>query len=312
MGPEICDNRVDDNNNSLVDCADPQCTTFPGLPRRVVHGRRRLRHHRGPRRARDAHDGHDRRDATASPPARRPAASAASGRFQLDATADVLAGVQAGPGQRARRRPLPRGRQPELRPQPGRVHAGRRRPTRLAVVLGAGARRLLGDRRRRIRACRAPTRSRCRPDRSRRRRSAPTAGTTTERLHRLRRRGLQEPRVVRRQPVQSRTSRSARWWSTAPRRTATRGPPHQASDYPVDLLGRRGRRRHRPSRSRSPRRRGCRSSSARPDASIFALYRMPAPGLACDANQISCAFEDDGRQRGRVRRPVGRDATCSS
>ena len=30
MGMEICDNRVDDNNNSLVDCADPQCTTFPG------------------------------------------------------------------------------------------------------------------------------------------------------------------------------------------------------------------------------------------------------------------------------------------
>ena len=27
---EICNNGKDDNNNGLVDCADPQCTTFPG------------------------------------------------------------------------------------------------------------------------------------------------------------------------------------------------------------------------------------------------------------------------------------------
>src|SRR5262249_6785661 len=27
--------------------------------------------------------------------------------------------------------------------------------------------------------------------------------------------------------------------------------------------------------------------------SIFALYRFPAPGLACDADQLSCAFEGD-------------------
>jgi hypothetical protein len=30
MGPEICDNGKDDNNDSRVDCADPQCTKFPG------------------------------------------------------------------------------------------------------------------------------------------------------------------------------------------------------------------------------------------------------------------------------------------
>ena len=30
MGTEICDNGRDDNNDRLVDCADPQCTTFPG------------------------------------------------------------------------------------------------------------------------------------------------------------------------------------------------------------------------------------------------------------------------------------------
>jgi hypothetical protein len=30
MGMEICDNGVDDNRDNLVDCADPQCTTFPG------------------------------------------------------------------------------------------------------------------------------------------------------------------------------------------------------------------------------------------------------------------------------------------
>jgi len=29
MGTEICDNGIDDNKNNLVDCADPQCTTFP-------------------------------------------------------------------------------------------------------------------------------------------------------------------------------------------------------------------------------------------------------------------------------------------
>jgi hypothetical protein len=29
MGTEICNNGVDDNNNNLVDCADPQCTTSP-------------------------------------------------------------------------------------------------------------------------------------------------------------------------------------------------------------------------------------------------------------------------------------------
>ena len=30
MGMETCDNGIDDNRNSLVDCADPQCTMFPG------------------------------------------------------------------------------------------------------------------------------------------------------------------------------------------------------------------------------------------------------------------------------------------
>ncbi|HMF39818.1 MAG TPA: hypothetical protein VKQ32_03935, partial [Polyangia bacterium] len=30
MGMEICNNGIDDNNDRLVDCADPQCTTFPG------------------------------------------------------------------------------------------------------------------------------------------------------------------------------------------------------------------------------------------------------------------------------------------
>jgi hypothetical protein len=30
MGKEICNNGIDDNGDMLVDCADPQCTTFPG------------------------------------------------------------------------------------------------------------------------------------------------------------------------------------------------------------------------------------------------------------------------------------------
>ena len=29
-GMEICDNGIDDNKDNLVDCSDPQCTTFPG------------------------------------------------------------------------------------------------------------------------------------------------------------------------------------------------------------------------------------------------------------------------------------------
>jgi hypothetical protein len=29
MGMEICDNGIDDNNNNLVDCTDPQCVSFP-------------------------------------------------------------------------------------------------------------------------------------------------------------------------------------------------------------------------------------------------------------------------------------------
>ena len=31
-GPEICDNNIDDNNDGLVDCADPQCDGFVGQP----------------------------------------------------------------------------------------------------------------------------------------------------------------------------------------------------------------------------------------------------------------------------------------
>ena len=30
MGTEICNNGIDDNGDGLVDCADPQCTNFPG------------------------------------------------------------------------------------------------------------------------------------------------------------------------------------------------------------------------------------------------------------------------------------------
>ena len=41
--------------------------------------------------------------------------------------------------------------------------------------------------------------------------------------------------------------------------------------------------------------------------SIFALYQMPAPGLACDANQLSCAFEDESANAvAFVQLPAGR------
>ena len=46
--------------------------------------------------------------------------------------------------------------------------------------------------------------------------------------------------------------------------------------------------------------------------SIFALYRMPPPGLACDADQVAVRVRGRRQERGRVPQPVRRDATCSS
>jgi len=89
MGMEICDNRIDDNNNNLVDCADPLCTTFPGclvvscttdvdFGTIAAHGARVTR-------------AMDTTGATAGYSTCAPAGGVGRvGRFQLDATADVL------------------------------------------------------------------------------------------------------------------------------------------------------------------------------------------------------------------------------
>ncbi len=89
MGMEICDNRVDDNNNNLVDCADPQCTTFPGclavsctadfdFGTLAAHGARVTR-------------AMDTTGAAVGYATCAPAGGVGRvGRFQLDATADVL------------------------------------------------------------------------------------------------------------------------------------------------------------------------------------------------------------------------------
>ena len=146
MGSEICDNGSDDNNNRLSDCADPQCTTFPGCltvactpeldfgtiaahganvartfdtaERR--HGLRDLRADRRLRTGRTLHaDGGDGSEARLQPAGR----------------------------ERARGRPLPGRRGPELRTQPGRLRRRRRGGHRNAILPGPGGRRLLGDRR---------------------------------------------------------------------------------------------------------------------------------------------------------------------
>ena len=116
MGTEICDNRVDDNRNNLVDCADPQCTTFPGclavsctadvdFGTIATHGASVTRD--------DEHDGrrqglHHLRALRRLRPRRPVPARRDGGRPPR---------LQAGLGQRARHRPLPRGREPGLRPQ---------------------------------------------------------------------------------------------------------------------------------------------------------------------------------------------------
>ena len=35
LGTEICNNGIDDNDNGLIDCADPECDNFPGCMRHM-------------------------------------------------------------------------------------------------------------------------------------------------------------------------------------------------------------------------------------------------------------------------------------
>lgn len=97
MGMEICDNRVDDNSNSLVDCADPQCTMFPGClavscTADVDFGTIATHGANVTRMMNTVGDG--RSYATCAPSG----GVGRVGRFQLDATADVRLDFKQGSG----------------------------------------------------------------------------------------------------------------------------------------------------------------------------------------------------------------------
>jgi hypothetical protein len=96
MGMEICNNGIDDNGDKLVDCADPMCTTFPGcltvscsadvdFGTLAPHGARVMR-------------AVDTRGGNAGFTTCAPAGGLGRvGRFELDATADVRMDFTQGP-----------------------------------------------------------------------------------------------------------------------------------------------------------------------------------------------------------------------
>ena len=137
--------------------------------------------------------------------------------------------LQAGAGQRARRRAVPRGREPELRSQPRRLRQRDGQSDGDADVPGAAARRLLADRP--VVSERAGRDDRDAVDRLGRdaRDLRQRHGRRRQRPHRLPGRRLHERCVLRRQPSASPTSTSARWWSTA-RRARRRSNLRTATD----------------------------------------------------------------------------------
>ena len=122
------------------------CTTFPGCLTATVLFRRRLRRDRASTAPRVLATW------TRAVPSKTfatcaPAGSFARvGRFELDAAADLRLDYHAGAGERTRRRPVPRRRQPDVRSQPGRLPERDGRTHRDAFVLGAAGRQLLVDR----------------------------------------------------------------------------------------------------------------------------------------------------------------------
>jgi hypothetical protein len=96
MGQEICDNGIDDNRDNLVDCADPQCTMFPGCLTVActadVDFGTLAQHGASVRRAIDTTGGNS-SYATCAPAG----GLGRVGRFQLDATADVRIDFTQGP-----------------------------------------------------------------------------------------------------------------------------------------------------------------------------------------------------------------------
>ena len=346
-GQEICNNNLDDDDDGRIDCADPDCMNslvlqaddghgdlrqrrrrqqqqpgrlrrsavhdVPGLPRGVVHGRRRLRHHRGPRRQRvarsmdttDAAAGY----ATCAPVRRRAVGSAGSSSTRRRTSAlDFKQGV----GQRARRRPVPRRRQPALRSQPRRLRERRwtiRRRRSTFPALPAG---VYWSSSSPIRACRGAT--------------TVTLSTGSVATPEICANGRDDDGngLIDCQDAACKNHASCVGSQCVPdlnvgtlvvdgpARTATANLAHRDRRLPVHLLG--GHRRAATSRSRSrwPRRRGWRSSSSRPGRSIFALFRMPGPGPRL--RRRSAVVRVRGRRRRTRSRSstCRRDATCSS
>ena len=305
MGMEICDNGVDDNSNNLVDCADPQCTTFPAclavactadvdFGTIAPHGASVTRAI----------------DTTGATPGYATCAPAGGigrvGRFQLDDDRGRPLDFTQGRGQRARHRPVPRGREPALRPQPGRLPVGDGQPTASKTfsalapgvywviveaypgLAGAddgdavdGLGRHAGDLRQRH-------------------------GRRRQRPHRLPGRRVQE-RIRTASAAQCKPDVNARHAGRRRRRrkTAHVEPAHRDRRLSVDLLGGvAGRRRRDRVHAGRDRRRWRSQFSARRAQHLRALPDAGAPGLACDADP------DVLRVRGRASRTRSRSSAC--
>ena len=238
-------------------------------------------------------DGHDERDRQLRDLRAVRAAAVGSGRFQLDTTADVrvdfmqgttsahVVGLfRAGANQRCDRNPvdtcIPAGDDPTATPH----------------VPGAGAGRLLRHRR----VVPEPARPHDGDALHRNDRDAgdlrQRQGRRPERPDRLPGRRVQERRVLRRQRVHPRRQ-PGHAGGRRPERTVAREPGGREQRLPVRPARPACRAATSRSRSRWPRRPGLEVEFQQSGRSIFALYRMPGPGLACDADQRSCAFEDE-------------------
>ena len=346
-GQEVCNNNLDDDEDGRIDCADPDCMGSPAC--RPTRARRsattastttatswwtaRIRSARrsraaSPCRARPTSisatiathgasvsrdDGHARRRQGVTRPARPRAASAASDdssstrrptsastSSRRSGSAHVVGLFRAGANQACDRNPV------------DCVNA-MDNPTREAFVLGAAARRLLDDRR-------VLSEPAGRDERDAVDRRGRDAGDLRQRHRRRRQRPdrlpgracLRQPRVVRRQPVRPRPQHRHAGRQRAGA-SATVGQPGTATDdYQSTCSAGVAGRRH---RDRVHAGRGGRAGGpvqADRAQHLRALSACPAAGLACDADQRSCAFQDDAGELGRVRQPVRGHATCSS
>ena len=344
LGQEVCNNNLDDDEDGRIDCADPDCMNslscrpdhghgdlrqprrrqprqpgglrgsavhdVPGLPRRVVHGRRRLRHHRHARRQRDAR----RWTRRARPGLRhlraRPAASAASG-----GSSSTRRPTSASTSSRAR---------PARTPSASSARARTRPATAIRVdcvnamddpsasktfsALAPGVYWIIVESYPNLPGTTSVTLS--------------TGSVTTPEicangidddgngLVDCAGRGLQQPYVVRRQPVRPRRQRRHAG-RRRPRALGDGRYPHRDRRLSVDLLGGRRRRRRRVSSSRWPRPPGWRSSSSRPGGASSRSTACRRRGSPATPISARCSYQDDAGTRSRSS-ACPRDATCSS